>query len=194
MISIRTLASATVLALLLGMSGAQANDYQAKLEQLVHDKLQAVAADPLVIKEIKAANEAHAAYDAAKIDQLDKEWRSEVSAGGGALVNGVLGNTLSKHLVEVRDGSNGLYAEIIVMDNKGLNAGISNTTSDYMQGDEAKWQKTFQAGADKTLIDEVEQDESSGTFISQVSLTVTDPESHAPIGAITFGIDVEKLP
>lgn len=189
---IRAVALGSVL-LLAGLGSAEANDYQARLQQLVESKLHALATDPAVVAAVKAQNEAHASYDAARIDELDKAWRAEVAAGGGATTNAMLANDLSKYLTSVRDGSGGLYAEIFVMDNKGLNVGISNMTSDYMQGDEAKWQKTYQVGADAVLIDDVEQDESSGTFVSQVSVTVVDPETKAPIGALTVGVDVEKL-
>ena len=79
------------------------------------------------------------------------------------------------------------------MDAKGLNVGTSDVTSDYMQGDEGKWQKTYLVGPDATFIDEVEFDESSKTFQSQVSTTVVDPATGKAIGAVTIGMNVEKL-
>jgi hypothetical protein len=173
---------------------ASASEYQAKLEALVKEKLMAIAADPAVVSAVKAQNSAHEGYDAAKIDSLDKAWREEAGKGGGDMTKALLENALSKHLMTVQAASGGMYAEMFVMDNKGMNVGASNMTSDYMQGDEAKWQKTFSVGADAVLIDEVEQDESSGAFVSQVSVTVSDPESKQPIGAMTVAVDVEKLP
>jgi len=79
------------------------------------------------------------------------------------------------------------------MDFKGLNVGQSAVTSDYMQGDEAKWQKTYQAGADALFIDEVEFDDSTQSFQTQMSATVVDPATGEAIGAITIGVNVEKL-
>ena len=86
-----------------------------------------------------------------------------------------------------------MISELFVMDAKGLNAGLSDVTSDYMQGDEAKWQKTYQVGPDAVFIDDVEFDESSKAFQSQVSATVVDPATGKAIGAITIGVNVEKL-
>lgn len=83
--------------------------------------------------------------------------------------------------------------EVCIMDNKGLNVAVSDVTSDYMQGDEAKWQTTYGAGAGEIFIDEVEFDDSSETFQCQVSATVVDPDSGKAIGAVTFGINVEAL-
>mgnify|MGYP001089119550 CR=1 FL=1 len=66
-------------------------------------------------------------------------------------------------------------------------------TSDYWQGDEDKFSKSFGVGADAIFIGDIEQDESTQTYQSQVSITVTDPATGAPIGSITAGIDVGKL-
>lgn len=79
------------------------------------------------------------------------------------------------------------------MDNHGLNVGQSEITSDYWQGDEAKWQKTFLADAGSMHISEVEQDEFTQTYQSQLSLSVIDPASGAVIGVITIGTNVEAL-
>lgn len=77
------------------------------------------------------------------------------------------------------------------MDNKGLNVGQSDETSDYWQGDEAKFKKTFHVSLKKPFIDDIVYDGSSQRFQSQVSLTIIDPVDDKPIGAITVGIDVE---
>src|SRR3546814_1455058 len=77
------------------------------------------------------------------------------------------------------------------MDNRGLNVGQSDVTSDYWQGDEAKWQKSYQGGADAIFVDEVEMDESTQTFQSQVSMPIVDPATGEVIGAITVGVNVD---
>ena len=78
------------------------------------------------------------------------------------------------------------------MDQVGLNVAVSEPTSDYWQGDEAKWSQTYLAGAGAMHVSDVELDESTQTYQAQVSLTVVDA-SGAPIGAITFGVNVEYL-
>jgi len=76
------------------------------------------------------------------------------------------------------------------MDNVGLNVGQTNGTGDLMQGDEAKWQKTYLVSADAVYIDAVEEED--GVNVSQVSLTVARPNT-ARLGAITIGINVDAL-
>jgi hypothetical protein len=61
-----------------------------------------------------------------------------------------------------------------------------------MQGDEAKWQKSYGAGPGAVFVDEIEFDDSSQAFQSQVSVTIVDG-SGAAIGAITIGVNVEEL-
>ena len=92
-----------------------------------------------------------------------------------------------------KEASKGLFTEIFVMDNKGLNVGQSDVTSDYWQGDEAKWQKTFLVGPKAIHISDVKKDESTQTYQSQLSLPVVDPANNQVIGAITLGVNVEQL-
>lgn len=101
-----------------------------------------------------------------------------------------MGNELSAFLRGIKAASGGVITEIFVMDNAGLNVGQTNGTGDLMQGDEAKWQKTYQVSANAVFIDAVEEED--GINISQVSLTVARPNS-ARLGAITIGINVDAL-
>ena len=79
------------------------------------------------------------------------------------------------------------------MDALGLNVAASAATSDYWQGDEAKWQETFGNGSGEIHISEVEFDDSTGSYQSQVSLPIRDPDTNELIGAITFGVNVQSL-
>jgi hypothetical protein len=148
--------------------------------------------DPVVIAAIKAQNEKHAALSQADIDGLDQKWRAEVDAADKPMITEVLGNDLSKFLQEKQAGSNGVLSELFIMDSKGLNVGQSDVTSDYWQGDEDKFSKSFGAGKDAVFVDEVEKDESTQALQSQASVTISD-ESGTPIGAITIGVNMDAL-
>lgn len=179
--------------LLIGSVGAQANDFAPQITKELNERIKPWLSDPALVAAVKAQNARTAALAAPDIDKLDKQWRAEAKAGSGPLVDEVRGNALSNFLKAKKAASGGLYSEIFVMDAKGLNVGMSDTTSDYMQGDEGKWKKTYPVGPDAMFIDEVEFDDSSKAFQSQVSATVVDPATGKPIGAITIGINVEKL-
>ncbi|MBP0482943.1 hypothetical protein [Sagittula salina] len=148
---------------------------------------------PMLIDAITAQNANTAGYDAAQIDALDQQWRAEVGAGASDLVDGVLMNSAAEFLRQQVEKSDGTMTEIFLMDAHGLNVAASQPTSDYWQGDEDKFQKTYDVGAHAVHFSEIEFDESSQTYQAQISLTLTDPATGAPIGAMTVGINAESL-
>lgn len=176
------------------ISSAHANEFAPQIETVFNEQVKGWLSDPAVVDAIKAQNATTASYDDAKIEELDQAWRAEAKAGSGDMINATLGNALSTFLKGKKEGSGGIFSEIFVMDAKGLNVGQSDVTSDYMQGDEGKFQKTFGVGPNTMFIDEVEFDDSSQTFQSQVSHTIVDPAEGKAIGAITLGVNVENLP
>lgn len=171
---------------------ATANEYADQLTALANGKIAEIVGNAAVVDAVTAQNAETAGYDQAKIDSLDQQWRAEVDASSRPLIDEVLGNALSAYLLEQQEASEGLFTEIFAMDAKGLNVGQSGVTSDYWQGDEGKWQNTYSAGAGSIDISDIEQDESTQTFQSQVSVPVLDA-SGTPIGAVTFGVNVELL-
>ncbi|NQV98256.1 MAG: hypothetical protein HQ483_01040 [Rhodospirillales bacterium] len=185
------LTAAAVTMIGFGAISASAGEYDEQVKAAYAKHVAPWLSDPAVISAIKAQNEKHASMDAAAIDVADKAWRAEKKAGGGAMVDAVLGNALSAFLKDKKAASGGLITEMFIMDNKGMNVGQSDVTSDYMQGDEAKWQKTYSVGDGAMFIDEVEFDDSTKSFQVQVNGTVSD--GGTPVGAITVGMNVEKL-
>lgn len=192
-LSAAAFALATILTLGAAPLSAAENEHkQAILEQVV-PQVRAFLTDSRVVSAINAQNARHAGMRQARIDELDKQWRAESANGSGPLIKSTLGNNLSAYLVTVQEDSQGLFSEVFVMDAKGLNVGQSGLTSDYWQGDEAKWRETYGKGADAMLIDDVEFDESSQTFQSQLSLPIIDPADGTVIGAVTVGVNMDLL-
>lgn len=165
----------------------------APIKEFISQNVEGWLADPVVVDAIKEQNAKTAGLDQAAIDKLDTEWRAQATASTKPMVDEVLARALSKFLTEKKDASQGMITEMFVMDAKGLNVGQSDVTSDYWQGDEAKWQKTFSEGAGVIFVDGVEQDESTQALQSQASVTISDPATGEPIGAITIGINLDML-
>lgn len=149
--------------------------------------------DPVIINAIRVQNTEHADLQQTQIDSLDQQWRAESEDAAGPLIDKITGNELSMFLKDVKDSEQGLVTEIFIMDNKGLNVGQSDITSDFWQGDEAKWQKTFQAAPKAMFVDDVEMDDSTQRFQTQINIAITDPETGKNIGAVTIGVDAEGL-
>ncbi len=182
----------TVAALLLAVP-ALADEFTPAFEAYLNDEISGWANGPEIVAAIKAQNAANAGLDQAQIDELDKTWRAEVGNASSALINGVLNNPTADALRAHVEASGGAITEVFVMDEHGLNVAASDVTSDMWQGDEAKFQDTYGKGAGSVHISEVELDESTQRYQGQISLTITDPDTGAPIGAITVGVDAESL-
>ncbi|NBN65792.1 PDC sensor domain-containing protein [Pannonibacter tanglangensis] len=172
---------------------SDANEFQVELETLASSRVAALAAAPEVIAAVLDHNRKSASLDADAIEGLDQVWRAEVDSIVQPTIDAMMSNSLSQFLARQQEASGGLFTEIFVMDAKGLNVGQSELTSDIWQGDEAKWQDTFLKGRDSRHISDIEQDDSTQTIQSQISLPVVDPSTGTPIGAITVGINIERL-
>lgn len=170
-----------------------AMEHRPIIAQMVEEKLRAAFTGPEVVEAVRAQNVAHATLDQAAIDALDQTWRAEAKAGGGAMIRATLESALSLHLTARQASFGGMVTEVFVTDVLGLNVGQSEVTSDYWQGDEAKFTEVFPNGPAAVFVDEVELDESTQTLQAQVSFTLVDPETGAAIGVVTVGVDVEAL-
>jgi len=167
-----------------------ADNHEAKIKAYIESNIRTWLSSEEIINAVDQQNTNHLGITAAEIDRLDQRWRKERLRDSGSLISSIMGNEFSAFLRGIKAASGGVITEIFVMDNVGLNVGQTNGTGDLMQGDEAKWQKTFLVSADAVYIDAVEEED--GVNISQVSLTVARPNT-ARLGAITIGINVDAL-
>jgi len=167
-----------------------ADGHEGKIRSYINSQIRNWLSSDELIKAVDQQNTNHLGISSDEISRLDQRWRKEKLRGSGSLIDSVMGNELSAFLRGIKAASGGVITEIFVMDNVGLNVGQTNGTGDFMQGDEAKWQKTYQVSADAVFIDAVEED--GGVNVSQVSLTVARPNK-ARLGAVTIGINVDAL-
>lgn len=172
---------------------AFAAEPEANVQAFIDTQIAPWAQDPAILSAVAAQNAHTADYDAATIEAMDQTWRAEVGTGASELVDGVLMNPASDLLRARVAESGGMMTEVFVMDAQGLNVAASQATSDYWQGDEDKYQQTYSVGSGAVHVSEIEFDESSQTYQVQVSITLSDPDTGAPIGAMTIGIDAEAL-
>jgi len=196
----RIAAAATALCILGGTTGrAQENlpsvdEYADQVQTLAETELLTWIQDPIIISAILEANRMNASMTPAQIEQLDQEWRRQTKIAEKYMIYDLLDRQASIILRDRREQSSGVITEIIVMDKWGLNAAISDPTSDFYQGDEAKYQETYLVGKGAVHVSELELDESTQKVQTQVSMTVVDPDDQdRVIGAVTFGIDLDVL-
>ncbi|MFD2205656.1 hypothetical protein [Kiloniella antarctica] len=141
---------------------------------------------------IVAQNKKYGSIAQSEVDTLDKQWRAERDKEDQPLIATTLSSPLSNYLTQIQAASGGLFTEIFIMDAKGLNVGQSAITSDFWQGDEAKFQQTFPNGAGAFFVDDPEFHEATKTWRTQVNLTVSNTDN-LPIGAVTVEYNLTEL-
>lgn len=174
-------------------SSAAANDFAPAMSAYLDSEIRSWAQSQILVDAIAAQNARTASYDQSRIDALDLAWRAEVGTSETPTVTPVMENAAADFLRNRVDISGGQITEVFIMDAHGLNVAASALTSDMWQGDEAKFQKTYSAGPGAVHFSEVELDDSTQRYQGQISLTITDPATGAPIGAMTVGVDAEAL-
>ncbi len=183
----RTIMIAVLLCLMGFPMAATAGEKAPKaVVDLANGKLAALGMDETIVKAVVAQNAK--GMTMADIKAMDDKWRAD--AGLADYMKALMENDCAKFLHSVQDSA-AYYSEIFVMDNQGANVCQTDKTSDYWQGDEAKFQKSFNGGAGAVFVDEVEFDDSAQAYLVQVSVPVMrDGEA---IGAITYGINVDAI-
>lgn len=164
-----------------------AQDHEAMLHRIAEAELSVWSNDAKIIDAVLLQNERTAAFSQEKILAEDKQWRAETETGG-PMISSMLANDLSAYLKGLKASGQGQFTEIFVTDIKGLNVGQSDVTSDVWQGDEDKWQVPM--ATNSIHFGDIEFDESTQTYQSQVSLPITANDQI--IGVITVGINLEE--
>lgn len=178
---------------LVGALPAYASDFTDTIEAFYQNEISQWASNPALIAAITSQNQMTGGYDQSQIDALDQAWRAEVGQSTTPTITPVLENAASEFLRERVAAYGGQITEIFIMDSVGLNVAASDVTSDYWQGDEAKFSETFSNGPSGFHVSEIELDESTQRYQGQVSFTLNDPATGLPIGAMTVGVDAESL-
>jgi len=158
-----------------------------KVVDLANTELVKFGQDPVIVKAVEQQNAKGMTLD--QIKEQDKKWQA--TPGVVDYMEALMTSECGKHLKSIQNSA-AYYAEIFVMDNQGANVCMTDKTSDYWQGDEAKFQKSYNNGAGGMDISDVKFDDSSQAYIVQVSVPVKDAGGKV-IGAVTIGIDVDKM-
>jgi len=166
-----------------GFAGEKA---PARIIEFAESKLALFGSDPIIVEAVKQENVKGKSLS--QIQEMDGKWKK--TPGIVDYMQALMDSSCGKRL-RVLQESQSYYSEIFIMDNQGANVAMTDKTSDYWQGDEAKFKKSFNGGKGAVFVDDVEFDDSSQAYLVQISVPVID--NGKVIGAITFGIDVDKI-
>lgn len=148
--------------------------------------IRAMAQEPKVVAMVRAQNARKLTLT--EIQRLDKEWMA--ASGTTPFMKTHLDNDCARALL-AHAGELKALAEAFAMDNQGALVCTTRKTSDYWQGDEEKWSRSYNKGVGTEFIDKPQFDESSQTFAVQISVPVKD--AGKTIGAITVTLNLDRL-
>jgi hypothetical protein len=168
------------------LTGCSDKSTQMKIEQYAKSTIVKMGTDSIIVNAVKMQNAENKSLNEIKL--LDEQWQA--AAGTTDLMRSLMESECGRHLRNIKSKAPS-YSEILVMDNQGANVAISDKTTDYWQGDEDKFTKSYNQGHGGLHISEAKWDESSQATIVQVSVPVKDGNN--VIGALTIGLDVNQL-
>ncbi len=139
------------------------------------------------IKAVKNQNAMGLSLD--DIKKRDKEWLS--TGDNSALKDSMSSSDIGQYLSREIKNNGDKYNEMFLTDNQGANVAAYPLTSDYWQGDEAKFIKAFNEGQGKVYIGDLEFDES--TKVNAIQISVPVKYGATAIGVLVIGVKVDHI-
>ncbi|MDB2415495.1 hypothetical protein N9W34_06960, partial [Rickettsiales bacterium] len=121
---------------------------------------------------------------------LNRRWYSEIRKSQKTLIKKTLDNDVSKFLKYIQDQSEGLYTELIIVDEHGINVGQSTISRDFWQENTEKWKNTFGSKSYAAYVGDLKYDDTTGFFQAEVSFMIVHEDK--PIGIAYAGVDIEQ--
>jgi hypothetical protein len=106
----------------------------------------------------------------ARIHEIDREWQGGADPEG--LATALARNDCARALAAILVANPG-YGEAFVADSQGALVCMSRRTSDYWQGDEAKWSRSWAGGTGAVFVSKVAHDDSTGVDLMHISAPIT---------------------
>ena len=191
----KSIVTITALACFLMVSGQTyaAEEAPQAVIDYINKELVKWGVDPVIVKAVKDENAKKKTLDAIKAQ--DKKWIETPGVADymKAIMESECGKQLRKLMKDLK-----FVDEIFVMDNQGANVAMTDKTSDYWQGDEAKFTECFKKGKGAVYISDVQFDESTQSYVVQASIPVKELDKEtkeviAVIGAICIGINIDNF-
>lgn len=164
---------------------AESENVPPKLREAA-DKIVAFAKNETVLNAVREQNKAPQTME--EIMRIDQDWvHGKIPA---EYVDAILSNPCAAKLKEM-EKTMPASLESFVMDAQGSLVCATKRTSDYYQGDEAKWQDSFNGGKGALIFGKRQYDESTKSTLLHISAPILS--NGKAIGVIAVGINLTKL-
>lgn len=128
----------------------------------------------------------------------DDKWQALAPRKAVPLAKRILELPSSKALFAWQQSHHGLITEVMLINEMGTLAAMSQLTSDFWQGDEPKFQNVIHTppavaeNPSTIYISPIRYDSSTSRFQITVSVPLVPASGEPPNGAISFGLDIER--
>ena len=139
------------------------------------------AAHPTIVSAVREQNAKDISLD--DIKTIDKDW---IAGMQNKLATKLQNNSAGTYLRNGVVFTTHVFTEAFLCDKRGAVVGEYPKTSDYWQGDEAKFTECYNMGSGKVFIGQLGFDESTQAYSVQISVPVKDNEK--TIGVLVLGI------
>jgi hypothetical protein len=172
------------------MSGAEEIRWdQEKLHSVLKSEIKRVSRmtqNPILIEAVVSQNAEGLTMELIK--QRDEHWKT--SDTSDEFKQEMIASTAGRYLSNLMKSSKA-YTEAFLTDNQGANVAASPLTSDYWQGDEDKWVKSFSPEGGAIYVGPMEWDDSSGYNAVQISVPVK--QENNVIGVMVVGVKLSHV-
>lgn len=172
------------------MSGAEEIRWdQEKLHSVLKSEIKRVSRmtqNPILIEAVVSQNAEDLTMELIK--QRDERWKT--SDTNDEFKQEMIASTAGRYLSNLMKSSKA-YTEAFLTDNQGANVAASPLTSDYWQGDEDKWVRSFTPEGGAVYVGPMEWDDSSGYNAVQISVPVK--QENNVIGVMVVGVKLSHV-
>jgi hypothetical protein len=144
------------------------------------EKLRAWAHDPVLVAALKEQNAKPTSME--EIKKIDEAW---IAGTQTEFAKSLQLNAVGKYL-QNKISESAIYVEAFLCDKQGAVVGEYPGSTDYWQGDEDKFIKSFNGGSGKLFIGPIALDKSTDTISVQMSVPVK--EANETIGVLVVGL------
>ena len=178
--------SAVLASALLQAPPARPMDALSRVRELAQNRValaRSAAGDADVVKAVAESNARAESVD--EIQRKDAIWAAQKQYPLRRIVTGRPCSNKLRKLVSADEA----IVEAFAMDDRGALVCATVETSDYWQGDEMKWIRTFRQGRD-VFLEEPALDASTGVYAVQVSVPMAAADKR--IGAVTLTLKLRR--
>lgn len=173
-----------------GLLLAEVELSQDQIEDLLDVKIRFATHMGFIPSLVRAVeNQNNLSISLADIKANDESWK-KADEGSNTLIRRVTQNDVAKYF-QRRVENNPAIDEVFLTDNQGANVAAYPPTSDYWQGDEDKWSRSYNNGNGVVYIGPLEYDES--TKKTQVQISAPVVSQNETIGVLVLGVSVDYI-